>query len=291
MDFEPIALPHLQAVREAAGREKTRNSDFGFINLWAWRASYKYDASFNSGSMLVRFVDSDGGYTFSYPLGAENDEHARELIERAGAKRFAALNPRQLEAVNGFYPGRVTSEPQTDLFDYVYDIGKLADVSGKKLHNKRTHVRRFEENNPGYNFELVTKDNIGECILAYGIWISGEDDEAFDTIPGESHAFEQAVLKYHELNLLGGLLRVDGSVAAFSIGEILSGDTFVTHFEKAVPELNGAYQVINRDFARLVREEYPAVRYINREDDMGLPGLRQAKRSYYPEIMEEKWRA
>jgi hypothetical protein len=291
MDFKPIDLSHLLPVREAAGRERTRNSDFSFINLWAWRAEYKYNVCFERGAMLVRFPDNADGYIYSFPLGCENDALARDIIESAGAKRFAGLNPRQLEAIETMYPGRVTSEPQTDLFDYIYTLDKLADLSGKKLHNKRTHVRRFEESYPNYTFELVTRDNIGECILAVGLWLYGKDDAAFDTIPGESQAFEQTVLKYCELDLLGGLLRVDGNIAAFSIGELLSEDTFVTHFEKAVPDMPGAYQVINRDFAVLVKNTYPQVKYVNREDDMGLPGLRQAKRSYYPEILEEKWRA
>ena len=90
------------------------------------------------------------------------------------------------------------------------------------------------------------------------------------------------------LGLEGGLIRVYGEVVAFTIGDRLSADTYDVHFEKAYGELQGAYAMINREFARWVREHHPEVKYLNREDDMGVPGLRKAKESYYPDLLVEK---
>ena len=93
---------------------------------------------------------------------------------------------------------------------------------------------------------------------------------------------------YHELGLEGGLIRVYGEVVAFTMGDMLCADTFDVHFEKAYGELQGAYAMINREFARQVRARHPEIKYLNREDDMGVEGLRKAKQSYYPDLMVEK---
>ncbi|NLF34937.1 MAG: DUF2156 domain-containing protein, partial [Clostridiales bacterium] len=104
----------------------------------------------------------------------------------------------------------------------------------------------------------------------------------------EDKALHLATRDFNALGLEGGLLRVYGEVVAFTIGDRLTEDTYDVHFEKAYPELPGAYAMINREFARRMRELHPELRYFNREDDMGLEGLRKAKESYYPDLMAEK---
>ena len=96
---------------------------------------------------------------------------------------------------------------------------------------------------------------------------------------------------YHQLGLEGGLIRVYGEVVAFTMGDRLTEDTFDVHFEKAYGELQGAYAMINREFARWVRARHPEIKYLNREDDMGVEGLRKAKQSYYPDLLVEKFAA
>ena len=107
----------------------------------------------------------------------------------------------------------------------------------------------------------------------------------------EGRALRLSMEHYHALGLEGGLIRVYGEVVAFTMGDLLSSDTYDVHFEKAYGELQGAYAMINREFARRVRQRHPQVRYLNREDDMGVEGLRKAKESYYPDLMVEKYSA
>ena len=96
---------------------------------------------------------------------------------------------------------------------------------------------------------------------------------------------------FEALGLEGGLIRINGSVAAFTIGDRLNGDTYDVHFEKAYAGIQGAYAMINREFARWVREHHPDIKYLNREEDMGVEGLRKAKESYYPDLLLEKYTA
>ena len=109
-----------------------------------------------------------------------------------------------------------------------------------------------------------------------------------ETLRDEGHALARAFRYYEDLGLSGLLLRTEGKVAAFTMGSPITPDTFDIHFEKAYSEMQGAYPLINREFARWIRARWPEVRYLNREDDMGVEGLRKAKESYYPDLMVEK---
>ncbi len=109
-----------------------------------------------------------------------------------------------------------------------------------------------------------------------------------ESMSDERKALLLSAKYFKELKLEGGLLRVGGQVVAFTMGDLLGVDTFDVHFEKAYSEIQGAYPMINREFARRIRQRYPQVRYLNREEDMGIEGLRKAKESYYPDLMVEK---
>jgi len=240
-------------------------------------------------------MNYDGEFRYSFPIGAENDDAliCRIIAELRAANHpltLAGLSKTQLEIIERLFAGQIEQETQSDLFDYLYDAEKLASLAGKKLHAKRNFVNRFIANNPDYVFEPLSPENIEECLMTYGLWLFDKDD-GFDTIPGESKAVERALFHFSELELDGGLLRLSkgGNLAAFAIGELLSELTYVVHFEKALRDAEGAYQMVNREFVRSILAPYPTVRYINREDDMGNENLRKAKRSYYPDIMEEKY--
>ena len=168
----------------------------------------------------------------------------------------------------------------------------LAELGGKKLHAKRNHINRFVENNPTWTYEEITPATLPECLEMDKEWyrrsLQREGDAEERDLGDEGIALRTAMEHYEELGLEGGLIRVYGEVVAFTIGDRLSADTYDVHFEKAYGELQGAYAMINREFARWVRARHPEIRYLNREDDMGVEGLRKAKKSYYPDLMVEK---
>lgn len=180
-----------------------------------------------------------------------------------------------------FFPGQFTFTADRDGYDYLYEIDRLADLGGKRLHAKRNHINRFMENNPSWTYEEITPESLGECLAMDKEWyrrsLAREGEAEERDLGDEGVALRQAMEHYQALGLEGGLIRVYGEVVAFTMGDLLNSDTYDVHFEKAYGELQGAYAMINREFARWVRGRHPNVRYLNREDDMGVEGAAQGK--------------
>ncbi len=276
-----------------------RGCEYSFTNLLVWVSAYDQRIADVDGSLLVR-VRGAWGAGYLWPAGrgpvdgllARLEEDARE---RGEPFRLVCITPAQAQELERLRPGQFRIAPDRAGWDYLYDIDKLADLGGRKLHSKRNHCKRFQENNPTWVYEDLTKEALGECLEMDKQWdkLSREREgiaEAKD-MTNERQALLLAARHFDALKLEGGLIRVFGEVVAFTMGDLLSGDTFDVHFEKAYGELQGAYAMINREFARRVRERHPEVRYLNREDDMGIEGLRKAKESYYPDLMVEKHNA
>ena len=205
---------------------------------------------------------------------------------------WCASRPGRWRSWRNFSPAGSPTPRDRDGYDYLYEVERLAELGGKKLHAKRNHINRFVENNPTWAYEEITPATLPECLEMDKEWyrrsLQREGDAEERDLGDEGIALRTAMEHYEELGLEGGLIRVYGEVVAFTIGDRLSADTYDVHFEKAYGELQGAYAMINREFARWVRARHPEIRYLNREDDMGVEGLRKAKQSYYPDLMVEK---
>ena len=276
-----------------------RGCDYNFTNLFVWSRAYGQEIAQVNG-FLVTHLCGRMGCSYMYPAGSGDlaaaiDILAREADERRQPLRLVCLTTRQMEELDRLMPGRFAYEADRDGFDYLYDIDRLADLTGKKLHAKRNHINRFVENNPTWTYEEITPATLPECLEMDKEWyrrsLQREGDAEERDLGDEGIALRTAMEHYEELGLEGGLIRVYGEVVAFTMGDRLNSDTYDVHFEKAYGELQGAYAMINREFARWVRAKHPNVRYLNREDDMGVEGLRKAKESYYPDRMVEKYAA
>ena len=276
-----------------------RGCDYNFTNLFVWSRAYGQEIAQVNG-FLVTHLCGRMGCSYMYPAGSGDlaaaiDILAREADERRQPLRLVCLTTRQMEELDRLMPGRFAYEADRDGFDYLYDIDRLADLTGKKLHAKRNHINRFMDNNPSWVYEEITPETLPECLEMDKEWYrrsmvrEGAAEER--DLGDEGIALRTAMDHYHALGLEGGLIRVYGEVVAFTMGDRLNSDTYDIHFEKAYGELQGAYAMINREFARWVRAKHPNVRYLNREDDMGVEGLRKAKESYYPDLMVEKYAA
>ena len=274
-----------------------RGCDYNFTNLFVWSRAYGQEIAQVNG-FLVTHLCGRMGCSYMYPAGSGDlaaaiDILAREADERRQPLRLVCLTTRQMEELDRLMPGRFAYEADRDGFDYLYEIDRLADLTGKKLHAKRNHINRFMENNPSWTYEEITPETLPACLEMDKEWYrrsmvrEGLAEER--DLGDEGRALRLAMEHYHELGLEGGLIRVYGEVVAFTMGDMLCADTFDVHFEKAYGELQGAYAMINREFARQVRARHPEIKYLNREDDMGVEGLRKAKGSYYPDLMVEKY--
>ena len=286
-------------VDELLARSSHRGCDYNFTNMFVWKKAYGLEIG-RIGDFVVTHLCGRMGCSYMYPAGSGDlaaaiDILAREADERRQPLRLVCLTTRQMEELDRLMPGRFAYEADRDGFDYLYDIDRLADLTGKKLHAKRNHINRFMDNNPSWVYEEITPQTLPECLEMDQEWYrrsmvrEGAAEER--DLGDEGIALRTAMDHYHALGLEGGLIRVYGEVVAFTMGDRLNSDTYDVHFEKAYGELQGAYAMINREFARWVRAKHPNVRYLNREDDMGVEGLRKAKESYYPDRMVEKYAA
>ena len=287
--------PWIDACFRAAGN---RGCEYSFATVFLWSGTFQQEVAQMDGYVLERLCGRVGnGYLFpagSGPLKPVLDALEADAAERGDICRLLCVTPEQLVQLEQVHPGRYTCTPDRDGWDYRYDIQKRAGLGGKKLHSTRNHIHRFEERYPDWKVEEITIDNLAECAemdLEWNRLYRQERENGEETAQSrmdERHAMSKAFAYYEPLGLSGLLLRVEGRVVAFTMGSPISVDTFDVHFEKAYGEIQGAYTMINREFARWVRDRYPEVRYLNREDDMGLEGLRKAKESYYPDCMVEK---
>ena len=296
IDFHPPRLEEKPWVDELLRRADYRGCDYNFTNLFVWSRAYHQEIA-RVDDFLVTHVCGRMGCSFMFPAGGGDLASViRKLEEEAAGRgeplRLVCLTPRQMAELEEFFPGQFTFTADRDGYDYLYEIDRLADLGGKRLHAKRNHINRFMENNPSWTYEEITPESLGECLAMDKEWyrrsLAREGEAEERDLGDEGVALRQAMEHYQALGLEGGLIRVHGEVVAFTMGDLLNSDTYDVHFEKAYGELQGAYAMINREFARWVRGRHPNVRYLNREDDMGVEGLRKAKESYYPDQMVEK---
>ena len=299
IEFHKPQLTDKPWVDELLRRADHRGCEYNFTNLFVWSDAYDQRIA-RVGDFLVTHLCGALGCSYIYPAGSGDIAPVltaleEDATERGVPFRLVCLTQPQIQELDTLFPGRFTFEADRDGFDYLYDIDRLADLGGKKLHAKRNHINRFIENNPSWVYEPITRESLPECMEMDREWYrrsmvrEGLAEER--DLGDEGRALRLAMEHYHALGLEGGLIRVYGEVVAFTMGDLLSSDTYDVHFEKAYGELQGAYAMINREFARRIRQRHPQVRYLNREDDMGVEGLRKAKESYYPDLMVEKYSA
>ena len=267
-----------------------RGCEYSYANMYLWG---RQKATFHQGN-LAFFSQFYRRSVYKFPLG-ENLKPTLDAIitdarERGIPCRITCLTAKDKAALEAWYPDQFYYQPDRDSYDYVYAVDALADLKGKKLQRKRNHCNRFWQTYPDCTVEPITDENTPQLQKMLEDWYAAK----LAADPTASFYLEQAAisraLQHREaLGLEGILLVCDGRIIAMTMGSALSEDTFDIHFEKASEDYDGAYAAINREFARYLRDKYPNLQWLNREDDMGLEGLRKAKLSYYPDMLIEKW--
>ena len=297
--FRDPEIGDRQWVEERFRASGNQGCEYSFSTLFLCSGAYQQQVAPMDGFVLERLRGKLGaGYLFpagSGPLEPVLSALEKDAAERGEPCRFFCVTPEQAERLEQLRPGQYAFQSDRDGWDYLYALDRLAGLGGKKLHGKRNHIRRFEESHPDWQVEQITMDNLAECAEMDLEWnrryrsldAAGEEAEARTRLD-ERHAMSRAFAHYEALGMDGLLLRTGGKVVAFTMGSPISADTFDVHFEKAYGEIQGAYPMINREFARWLQANRPGVRWLNREDDMGLEGLRKSKESYYPDRMVEK---
>ena len=291
IEFRTPCFQDREWIAEKYRQSGSRSCEGSFVNIYLWGRQYSEVAQVKG--FLVQLVQWGGTTYYAYPAGEGEISEVipllmRDAEERGIPFRLLGVNHDRKQELEALYPGCFSYEENRDSYDYIYLTRRLAELSGKKLQSKRNHCNRFEGTYPGWAAERLTPENLEEARQMAREWYGGYEGEEED-IAMEKQALFTAFSEYEALGLEGLILRAEGRVVAFTMGNRITEDTFDVNFEKAFPDINGAYSMINREFARYILQRYPDVMYLNREDDMGIPGLRRAKESYLPDILLEKF--
>ena len=263
------------------------NADYSFANLYMWRHEYKPMISIEGDRL---FVGNPNWNMYSYPKGEGDLKAAIELIlddaHSQGRKAIIrGLTDRMLEEFNPLFGESFELSEDRDNADYLYTADKLCNLAGRKLSAKRNHINKFERNGD-WEFVRINAENMDATKAFVAEFYKEKGDPELES---EAIAINEMFNNYDALGFIGGLLYQNGSPVAFSAGTLLDSECIDVHFEKALPHVEGAYTMVNREFARMVVSEYPDVVWFNREEDMGLEGLRKAKLSYHPDILLMKY--
>ena len=290
LQFKPVHIDDKDWMDELLTVEDSRSADFCFTNYYAWSDIFYTEVANHQDMLFGRYyINNKPRYLF--PVGKGNLKEAIEAMIQDAKKegvslRITGITSEYLDIIEKAFPNTFSFSSFFSMFDYVYSAEKLATLSGKKLHSKRNHIHRFEDEND-WCFEPVRQSNIWECLEMTDKWMElnqGETD--YST---EQRALKRVFQHFEEMKMEGGLIRSSGEVIAYCLGEKLNSDTYVVHFEKAFSSIQGAYAIINREFVKCLMARYPEIKYINREEDMGEENIRKAKKSYYPDFMIEKY--
>lgn len=290
IEFKDIKLKDKAIFDELSYDGFHRGCEFSFSNLYLW-GQQKFALLDNQ---IVLFSQFDRRSVYPFPMGqGEKKSIIDAIIKDAKSRgipcRITGLDRNAAKLLEELYPQKFVFHYDEGSFDYVYAIEDLAELKGKKFHSKRNHINRFLEENPSYYVEALCESNVEKAKEMVSLWY----DERKRSDPNGDYFEEEVAIKkafrdYKVLGMEGLLLCNENRVLAVTMGSPMTYDTFDIHFEKAISDVNGAYAMINREFARWIQGKHPNIKYLDREEDMGHEGLRKAKQSYYPHHMIEK---
>ena len=269
-------------------QKKSRSCEDTFGNILLWARFYGVQIAEVEGFLVSAAMGEE--LSFHYPYGTGDVKKCIETLEayaKEQGKEFQmyCVTPEEFEELDRLFPGEFEITYNRDIADYVYEAEKLRTLSGKKYHGKKNHINKFKKTYEDWEYVSMGSEHTEEAFQLLLNWknlnlcMENHDKNA------EACVACNYLRLFDELDVKGGLLRVDGQAVAFCIGSKVCDDTMVVHIEKALTEYEGAYTMINQQF---VEHECTDVIYINREDDAGDEGLRQAKLSYRPVFMVEK---
>ena len=273
------------------------NAEYTFTNLFMWREMCDIRWAVEDEVLYIFSMD-EKIFSSWQPIGAQ--EKMQDAItkilrladEIKGDKefKFVVVEKSFADELEKYPHAKFNVTAERDNFDYVYLAQDLINLSGRKFHGKKNHLNAFKKEYPDAKYLPITEDIIPQCREELNIWSEthkrANPDDPF--IVYEQAAIHEIFDHFDKFKLKGGAILLDNKVVAFTFGEKLNSDTAVIHVEKADPTIRGIYTAINQNF---VEHEWSDMIYINREEDMGIDGLRRAKESYRPIKMIEKFNA
>ena len=288
MTFHQLTLSDREAMQAVTLHAGRRNCNYTFANLLGWKFRYYTEVCVLENAVVLR-------YTFNGKrayMVCTSEELSLELIEALlddsnGELTLIGLEDSQAAQLSTLNSKLSTNvEPIRNQYDYIYRRTDLVTLHGRHLDAKRNHIHRFREEHPDFEYQPLMPEFFDECRRLTEIWQKEKKQNANDNkneiIDAEHQVMETIFSNWDALGMIGGSIFVDGRMVAFTYGSAVTTDTFDVCVEKADRHVEGAFAIINQQFAEHLPEQYI---YLNREEDMGIPGLRKAKLSYHPEIL------
>ena len=296
IEFRDLKLEDKELINTYFRKGQYNNSEGTFTNMFIWRECYAVQWAIVDGLLVVKPGQADDSWILP-PFGdyAACDLKAVLLKVR---DYFAALGkPLMLRAVTESIktvleetcPGMFELEEERDLEDYLYNGDDLRELKGRKYHSKRNHLSNFRKNYPDYEYQPLTADMLEDVWEYINLWCKQKECSGKFS-PGlicEKQAIREALDHFDELDYKGAVIRLNGQIEAFTMGEKINDETVVIHVEKANGTINGLYSAINQEF---LLNQWPDVAFVNREEDTGDEGLRKAKMSYHPVALVKKYK-
>lgn len=293
IEFKPVRLEDKQTIERYTMPSGIYNCDLAFANMYCWQAMYHSAWAVIDGFLVIRF-QIGGGEKIGYMQPVGEGDFARiipALREDAHAHgqrlRIIGLTDEGREMVRNMHAGLFAFESDRGMEDYVYNADDLRNLTGRRYQPKRNHINRFMAEYPDFRYEQLTRERFGECMQLEREWRRAHEGHTSE-LCAEQRAMQRAFAHFDRLGLIGGCIYVGDKLVAFTYGSPINDHTFCVHVEKADTEYDGAFTIINREFVAHLPEQYTL---IDREEDLGIPGLRQAKLSYHPAFLEKKYTA
>lgn len=284
-DFKPVTLADRGFFERHYALYPQTHSGNTFTNMVCWNHFTPYRYTYVNGNVIISCT-TEGVTRFHPPIGPRDPALMRALIRLAldvsDDTPLVLIDPDTARWIQELDPGLVLV-PDRNNFEYVYRAADLAELPGKKYLKIRSHLNRFRKNCLN-TVEPITSQNLEEVMEFLKKWCEWKGCKKNIVLANEIEAALYAVEHFSELPLRGLLIRVDSEIGAISLFERLNADTALIHFEKGLPDCEGIYKAINEETAAVLAGE---VEYINRESDLGVGGLREAKMRYYPHHMVE----
>lgn len=288
--FKPLEISDRETVHAVLWKYQPETSELTFSNLYIWRKKYHYRWAIFENWLLLIATDEKGKIYALEPIGPPSrNKAAQQLLnwlsrQSSGKPEIDRADRRivnELQSVDNFL-----TEPIREHFDYLYYTTNLVNLSGRKFHSKRNHLNRFLRNYR-FDYQPLTDSHIPQCMEYSTRWCRIYHCKENPSLCEEFVAINEALAQFNKLHLSGAAIYIDGSMEAFTLGELLNNNTAVIHVEKASAEYHGIYAAINQMFSA---GSFKNTTFINREQDLGNEGLRKAKLSYHPVRFVEKFR-
>ncbi len=296
LELQEITISKKDELNQYLRRRCSQNSEFTFTNLFMWRKSYDIRYLILDDMLCLMPKHGDGPRSATFPIGFVGEDGSERdikdvvntLIEECknyGCQPLLRLyDERALNKLIETFPGKFLITEDVNSFDYVYRTEDLINLTGKKYHAKKNHINKFKSLY-SWEYQSISKDNLDECLALFEKWEEQKGENTYG-LDEEKEAVQELFRHWEDLDVRGGCIRVDGKMIAFSVGEPLCGKTAVIHLEHADTEYQGSFAIMNQQF---LEHEWSDFEFVNREEDMGIPGMRRVKESYRPAYMVKKY--